>query len=105
MSISLDHLTHILAKAKISSSQEEEILIAAKDVITPPEATKEETIFEEACTFDDEQLCEQEIKELRHDLRSENYAYERIIKRWFQAGTRLDPFSFSFILLNYSLNN
>ena len=42
MSIILEQLTQILAIVKISSSQEEEILIAAKDVITPPEANKEE---------------------------------------------------------------
>jgi hypothetical protein len=99
MSISLEQLTQILAKVRISSSLEEEILTTAESLITPPEAN-DETTYKEPCTSDDEQLCEQEIeednKELRHDLRSENYAYESIIERWFQAGTRLDPFNFSF---------
>jgi hypothetical protein len=95
----LDQLTQILAKVGISSSLEEEILTAAESLITPPEAN-DETTYKELCTSDDEQSCEQEIEEdneeLRHDLRSENYAYESIIERWFQAGTRLDPFSFYF---------
>jgi hypothetical protein len=103
MSISLEQLTQILAKVRISSSLEEEILTAAESLITPPEAN-DETTYKELCTSDDEQSCEQEIeednKELRHDLRSENYAYESIIERWFQAGTRLDPFSFSFYFVN-----
>ena len=47
MSIILENLTQILAKVGISSSHEEEILIAAKDVITPREANKEESTFEE----------------------------------------------------------
>ena len=47
MSISLDRLTQILAKIEISSSLEEEILTTAKDVITPPDANKEELTFEE----------------------------------------------------------
>ena len=45
MSIILEHLTQILAKTGISSSQEEEILIVAKRFTTPPEV-KEESTFE-----------------------------------------------------------
>jgi hypothetical protein len=43
MSISLEQLTQILAKVRISSSLEEEILTAAESLITPPEANKETT--------------------------------------------------------------
>ena len=48
MSISLDQLSQLLAEAGISSSQEKEILIAAKRFTTPPEV-KEESTFEESC--------------------------------------------------------
>jgi hypothetical protein len=103
MSVSLEQLTQILAKVGISSSHKEEILTAVEGLITPP-TTNDESTYKELCTSDDEQLCEQEIEEdneeLRHDLRSENYAYESIIERWFQAGTRLDPFNFSFYFVN-----
>ena len=94
MSLSLEQLTQTLAKVGISSSLEEEILIAAESLINPPE------IDEESCTFDGEQSCEQEIEEdheeLQHDLRSENYAYESPIERWFQASMRLKQFHFFF---------
>jgi hypothetical protein len=103
MSVSLEQLTQILAKVGISSSHKEEILTAVEGLITPP-TTNDESTYEALCTSDDEQLYKQEIKEdneeLRHDLRSENYAYESIIERWFQAGTRLDPFNFSFYFVN-----
>jgi len=79
MSISLEQLTQILEKVRISSSLEEEILTVAEILITPLEAN-EETTYKEPCTSNDEQLCEQEIEELWHDLRSENYVYERIIE-------------------------
>ena len=103
MSVSLEQLTQILAKVGISSSHKEDILTTTEGLITPP-TTNEESTYEEACIFNDEQSCEQEIEEdneeLRHDLRSENYAYENIIEQCFQAGTRLDPFSFSFYFVN-----
>ena len=83
MSLSLEQLTQILAKVGISSSHEEEILEAAKSLITPLAMNKESTC-EESCTSKDEQSCEQEIEEdheeLQHDLRSENYAYESPIE-------------------------
>ena len=83
MSISLEQLTQILAKVGIPSSWEEEILTVDESLITPPEANDAST-YEALCTSDDEQLHKQEIKEdnkeLRHDLRSENYAYEIIIE-------------------------
>ena len=83
MSLSLEQLTQILAKVGISSSHEEEILKAAKNLITPLETNKEST-YEESCTSEDEQSCKQEIEEdheeLQHDLRSENYSYESPIE-------------------------
>ena len=62
MSISLEKLTQIIAKSNISSSQEEEILIATKDVITPPDTNKKELKFEESCISDEEHLFELEIE-------------------------------------------
>jgi hypothetical protein len=82
MSLILEQLTHILAKVGISSSHEEEILTAAMSLITPP-AVNEESIFEGSSTFNEEQLCEQEIQEdneeLQHDLKEGNRAYESYI--------------------------
>ena len=69
MSISLEQLTQILAKARISSSQEEEILIAAKDVITPLEANKEES-----CIADEEHLFELEIEEDEEGILGDHHA-------------------------------
>ena len=62
MSISLEQLTQILAKTEISASLEEEILIVAKDVITPPDTNKKELTFEESCISDEEHLFELEIE-------------------------------------------
>jgi hypothetical protein len=90
MSISLEQLTQILAEAGISSSLEEKILIAAESLITPPETDNEST--HEEC----EQEEEEDNEELQHDLSETNYAYESLIEQWFQAGTRLKSFSFSF---------
>ena len=99
----MEQLTQILAKVGISSSHEEEILKAAESLVTPPTANKEST-YEESCTSDDEQSCEQENEEdheeLQHDMRSENCAYENPIERWLQPSTRLEQFSFSFCLVN-----
>ena len=55
---SVEQLTHILEKARISSSQEEEILTAIKDKITPPTANNVESTFDEL-----EHLFELEIEE------------------------------------------
>ena len=75
----------------------------AKSLIIPPKIDGE-LAYKESCTFDGEQSCEQDIEEdhgeLQHDLRSENYAYESPIERWFQASTRLEKFSISFFLVN-----
>jgi hypothetical protein len=94
MSISLEQLTQILAEAGISSSLEEKILIAAESLITPPETDNEST--HEEC----EQEEEEDNEELQHDLSETNYAYESLIEQWFQAGTRLESFSFSFYFDN-----
>ena len=116
MSISLKLLTHALAKAGLSSSQEEQVLAAIRDLTTPPESN-EESSSENSCACEGEQVFEQEIdedeqeidqdeqeieedrEELQHDLRSENYSYEIPIEWWFQARMRLEQFSFSFYLV------
>ena len=90
MSISLEQLTQILAEAGISSSLEEKILIAAESLITPPETDNEST--HEECKQEEEE----DNEELQHDVSETNYAYESLIEQWFQAGTRLKSFSFSF---------
>ena len=61
MSMSLDQPTQILAKAGISSSKEEEILIAVKRLTTPREENEELT-FEELCTSHEEQLFKHDIE-------------------------------------------
>jgi hypothetical protein len=58
MSIILEQLTQILAEARISSSLEEKILIAAESLITPPETDNESTHEE----------CEQEEEEDKEEL-------------------------------------
>jgi hypothetical protein len=99
MNLSLEQLTQILAKVRISSSLEEEILTAAESLFTPPEANEEST-YEESCIFNKEQLGEKEIEEdneeLQHDLSEEQHAYESLIEQWFQVSTRLDKFHFCF---------
>jgi hypothetical protein len=90
MNISLEQLAQILAEAGVSSSQEEKILIAVESLITPPE-TDDESIHKEC-----EQEKEEDNEELQQDVSETNYAYESPIEQWFQAGTRLKSFSFSF---------
>ena len=62
MSISLEQLAHILAKVRVSSSLEEEILTATESLNTPSEMN-EESASEDSCILDDEQSFEQEIEE------------------------------------------
>ena len=100
MSISLEKLTQILAKVGISSSHEEEILIAAKDVITPLEAKKEESTSEESCILDEEHLFELEIEEDEEGILGDQHANESCIEQWFQVSTRLDQRSFHFYFIN-----
>jgi hypothetical protein len=67
MSVSLEQLTQILAKVRISSSHKEDILTTAEGLITPPK-TNDESTYEEICTSNDEQLYKQEIKEDNKEL-------------------------------------
>ena len=99
MSISLEQLTQILAKTGISSSLEEEILIVAKDVITPSKENKEESTFEESCISDEEHLFKLEIKEDEEGI-SGDQANKSCIEQWFQVSTRLDRFCFPFYFIN-----
>ena len=109
MTISLELLSHALAKAGFSSSEEEEVLATIRDLTTPLESNKQSS-FKNSCTCEGEQVFEQEIdedeheidgdkEELQHDPRSENYAYESPIERWFQVSMRLEQFIFSFYLV------
>ena len=105
MSIILEQLSQILTKFKISSSGEEEILIAAKDVITPPDTNNEEWTFEESCISDEEHLFKLEIERkeegISGDQNHEEYqANESCIEQWFQVSIRLDQFCFCFYFIN-----
>ena len=71
-------------------------MIAAKDVITPPEANKEESTFEESCISDEERLFELEIEEDEEGISGDHHANERCIKQCFQVSIRLDQFCFYF---------
>jgi hypothetical protein len=70
MSVILEQLAQILAKAGISSSQEEEILTTAQSLNTPPEMNEESTSEE----------LEEDNEELQHDLSEGNYTYESYIE-------------------------
>ena len=82
MNLILEQLTQILAKVRISSSLEEEILTVAGSLITPLEANEEST-YEESCIFNKEQLGKQEIMEdnedLQHNLSDEQCAYKSLL--------------------------
>ena len=104
MSISLEKLTQILAKARISSSQEEDILIAFKDVSIPPDTNKEESTFEESCISNEENLFELEIEEDEEGISCDHHANESYIEQWFQVSIGLDHFVFVFTLLIYIYN-
>ena len=90
VSISLEQLTQILAKSEISSSQEEEILIAVKDVSTPPDTNKEESTFEESCISNEEHLFELEIEEDEEGISGDHHANKSCIEHRFQVSIRLD---------------
>ena len=100
MSISLEQLTQILAKVEISSSHEEEIFIAAKDVITPPEVNNEGSTFQESYISEGEHLFELEIEEDEEGISGDHHANESYIEQWFQVSTRLDRFCFRFYFIN-----
>ena len=95
MTISLEQLTQILEKIRISSSHEEEILIVVKDAITPPEANKEES-----CASNEEHMFELEMEEDEEGISGEHQAIESCIEQWFQVSTRLDRFCFRFYFIN-----
>jgi hypothetical protein len=83
MNLILEQLTQILAKVRVSSSLEEEILTEAESLFTPPEVNEEST-YEGPCTFNEEPLGVQEVKEdseeMQHDSSKTNYTYESLIK-------------------------
>ena len=94
----------------ISSSQEEEILIAAKDVTTPPDANKEELAFEESCISNEEHLFEHEIEGdeewISGDQNHEEYhANKSCIEQCFHVSTKVDQFCFVSTLFNYIFNS
>ena len=97
MSISLEHLTQILVKVGISSS----ILIAVKDVITPPEANKEESTFEESCTTDEEHLFELKIEDEEEGISGDHHANKCCIEQCVQVSTRVDWFCFEFYFISF----
>ena len=100
MITSLEQLTQILAKFGISSSQEEEILIAVKDVSTPPDTSKEESTFEESRTSDQEHLFELEIEEDEEGISGDHHAIRCCIKQWIQVSTSLNQFCFCFYYIH-----
>ena len=70
-------------------------MTAAKDVITPPHANKEELTFKESCISNEEHLFELEIEReeegISGDQNHEEYpANGSCIKQWFQVSIRLD---------------
>ena len=67
MSISLELLTHALEKDGFSSSQEEEVLAAIRDLTTPLESN-EESLSKKSYTCEGKQVFEQEIDEDEHEI-------------------------------------
>ena len=104
MNISFEQLTQILAKAGISSSQEDEILTAVKDLNSSLEK-KDELTFEESCASDGEELFEQENEEeVSSELNEEvDHVYESRIEHWFQVSTTVDEFCFCFHFIKSQL--
>ena len=100
ISIILEQLTHILAKVRISFSHEEEILIAAKDVITPPKVNKEESTLEESCISEGEHMFELGIEEDEERISGDHHAIKSYIEQWIQVSTRLDQLCFHFYFIN-----
>ena len=82
-------------------------MIAAKNVITPYEANKEELTFEESCVLDKEHICKKEIKEdeeviLGDQNKEVNQAYESFVEQRFQVSTRfVQSFHFYFNKLHF----
>ena len=80
-------------------------MIAAKDVITPPEANKEESTFEESCISDEEHLFELEIEEDEEGILGDHHAIESCIEQWIQVSIKLDQFCFCFCFVNLHLQS
>ena len=99
-SVSSELLTEILAKAGISSFQEDEILTAIKNETTHLEA-KVESTFEEFYTSDKEQACEKEIEEDDKGISDDHHANESYIEQCFQVCTGLYWFCFHFYFSNF----
>jgi len=98
MSVSLEQLAQILVKVLIFSSHEEEILTTVQNFIIPL-ATNDKSY-----TFNEEKLSKKEVgkenEALQDDQNKKSWAYERYIKKWFQASTKIDVFNFSFYFVN-----
>ena len=99
MSISLEQLNRILPKTRISSSLEEEILIAVEDEITLLEANNEESTFEESCISDKEYTFELEIEKDEEGILGDHHD-ESCIEQCFQVSTSLNQFCFCFYFIN-----
>ena len=104
MSISLYQLSQLLAEARISSSQDKEILIAAKRFTTPPEV-KEELTFEESWISKEEHLFKLEIEREEEGISGDQHPEEyptngSSIEQWIQVSTSLNQFCFCFYFIN-----
>ena len=75
-------------------------MTAVKDEITPPEANKEESTFEESCISDEEHLFEPEIEEDEEGILGNHHANESCIEQWFRVSIKLDRFCFHFYFIN-----
>ena len=103
MSISLENLTQILVKIRISSSLEEEILTTVKDEITLLEVNNEELTFEESCILDEEYLFKLKIENDEEGISGDHHPNESCIRHRFQVSIRLDQFCFCFYFVNLRL--
>ena len=88
--IILEQLTQILAKVRVSSSHEEEILIAVKDVSTPPDTNKKGSAFEESYISDEKHLFKLEIEEDEEGISGDHHTNGSCIEQCFQVSIRLD---------------
>ena len=76
------------------------MLITAKDVITPFEANKEESTFEESCIEDEEHMFELEVEKDEELISIDHHVNKSCIKQWFQVSIKLDRFCFCFYFIN-----
>ena len=75
-------------------------MIASKDVITLPEANKEESTFEESCIKDEEHLFKLKIEEDEEGISGDHHANKCCTEQCFQVSTKLDWFCFCFYFIN-----